>query len=221
MRFNNNGHELPVKGGHFLNVGVAWMLAMMWGSVAQCVIIDKIAAIVNEAVVTQSELDAMKELDLHLSGLPQKDSILQERIDFHIALQQLKEQPPVLVADEEMEAAMESLELRHGGQEELGIFLNKIGFNRDDLTLEIRNQLSIRKFIRDRFRPFVNITIEDAEDYYEKVYKPAGEMLAKDVPPFAEVFSEIQNLLVDSKIQEQIDKWLQQLRTEARINIKE
>lgn len=221
MRFNNNGHELPVTGGRFLRVGVAWMLAMMWGCVAQCVIIDKIAAIVNEAVVTQSELDAMKELDLHLSGLPQKDSILQERIDFHIALQQLKEQPPVLVADEEMEAAMESLELRHGGQEELGIFLNKIGFNRDDLILEIRNQLSIRKFIRDRFRPFVNITIEDAEDYYEKVYKPAGEMLAKDVPPFAEVFSEIQNLLVDSKIQEQIDKWLQQLRTEARINIKE
>jgi hypothetical protein len=185
------------------------------------VIIDKIAAIVNEAVITQSELESMEKLDLRLSGLPGKNSILQERIDFHLALQQLKTQPPVLVAEEELEAAITSFQLRHGGEEELNRFLRTIGINRDDLTLEIRNQLSIRKFIRDRFRPFVNITLEDAEDYYEKVYRPAGEMLAKEVPPFAEVFSEIQNLLVDSKIQEQIAGWLEEMRKEATINIKD
>jgi hypothetical protein len=185
------------------------------------VIIDKIAAIVNEAVITQSELESMEKLDLRLSGLPGKNSILQERIDFHLALQQLKTQPPVLVAQEELEAAITSFQLRHGGDEELNRFLSTIGINRDDLTLEIRTQLSIRKFIRDRFRPFVNITLEDAEDYYEKVYRPAGEMLAKEVPPFAEVFSEIQNLLVDSKIQEQIAGWLEEMRKEATINIKD
>jgi parvulin-like peptidyl-prolyl isomerase len=185
------------------------------------VIIDKISAIVNEAVITQSELESMEKLDLRLSGLPGKNSILQERIDFHLALQQLKTQPPVLVPEEELEAAITSFQLRHGGEEELSEFLSTIGINRDDLLLEIRNQLSIRKFIRDRFRPFVSITIEDAEDYYEKVYSPAAEMLAKDVPPFAEVFSEIQNLLVDSKIQEQIVGWLDEMRKEATINIKD
>ena len=185
------------------------------------VIIDKIAAIVNENVITQSELDALEKLDLRLSGLPRKDSILQERIDHHLALQQLKTQPPVLLSEEEMESALSSFRIRRGGEDELMVFLTSIGMNRDDLILEIRNQLSIRKFIRDRFRPFVNITIEDAEDYYNKVYKPAGEMLAKDVPPFAEVFGEIQNLLVESKVQEPIAKWLDDLRRQARINVKD
>lgn len=189
--------------------------------ISHAVIIDKIAAIVNEAVITQSEVEAMGKLDLRLSGLPRKDSVLQERIDFHLALQQLKTQPPVLVPEEELETALKSFELRHGGAEELNEFLNNIGMSRDDLVLEIRNQLRIRKFIRDRFRPFVNITIEDAEDYYEKVYKPAGEMLAKDVPPFAEIFSEIQNLLVESKIQDRIAEWQVEIRKQARINIKE
>jgi parvulin-like peptidyl-prolyl isomerase len=188
---------------------------------ASAVIIDKIAAIVNEAVITQSELESMEKLDLRLSGLPSKNSILQDRIDFHLALQQLKTQPPVLVPEEELEAAIASFQLRHGGEEELNQFLSTIGINRDDLVREIRDQLSIRKFIRDRFRPFVSITIEDAEDYYEKVYRPAGEMLAKEVPPFAEVFSEIQNLLVDSKIQEQIAGWLEEMRKEATVNIKD
>jgi hypothetical protein len=146
---------------------------------------------------------------------------LQERIDFHLALQQLKTQPPVLIATDEIESAYESLRLRHGGEEELMDFLTNIGMSRDDLLQEIRSQLSIRKFIRDRFRPFVNITLEDAEDYYEKVYKPAGEMLAKEVPPFPEVFSEIQNLLVESRIQDRIVEWLQEIRREARINVKD
>ena len=178
-------------------------------SAAEAVIIDKIAAIVNEDVITQSEVDATGKLELRLAGLPKSESALQNRIDFHLALQQLKTQPPVLLTEEEIQSAYDSIRLRYGGDEELVAFLGSIGMSRDDLLQEIRDQLSIRKFIRDRFRPFVNITLEDAEDYYEKVYKPAGEMLARDVPPFAEVFPEIQTLLVESKIQDRIAEWVQ------------
>ena len=211
-------HSNPAN--HF-RAFISCCVLILTANSASAVIIDKIAVIVNDAVITQSELEAMEKLDLRLSGIPRKDSILQERIDFHLALQQLKTQPPVLVPEEELEDAITSFQLRHGGEEELNEFLSTIGINREDLIVEVRNQLSIRKFIRDRFRPFVNITLEDAEDYYEKVYRPAGEMLAKEVPPFAEVFSEIQNLLVDSKIQERIAEWLEEMRKEARINIKD
>ena len=190
-------------------------------SSTEAVIIDKIAAIVNEDVITQSEVDATGKLELRLAGLPKTESTLQNRIDFHLALQQLKTQPPVLLTEEEIQSAYDSIRLRYGGDEELVAFLGSIGMSRDDLLQEIRDQLTIRKFIRDRFRPFVNITLEDAEDYYEKVYKPAGEMLARDVPPFAEVFPEIQNLLVESKIQDRIAEWVQEIRKNARINIKD
>lgn len=204
-----------------LKIPLCLFLFFTYALTARAVIIDKIAAIVNESVVTQSELEAMEKLDLRLSGLPRQDSVLQERIDHHLALEQLKTQPPVLLSDEEVESAFSSFQIRQGGEEGLMAFLSSIGMNRDDLIQEIRNQLSIRKFIRDRFRPFVNITLEDAEDYYEKVYKPAAEMLAKDVPPFAEVFGEIQNLLVESKVQDHILEWLKTLRKQARINVKD
>ena len=206
---------------HSKTIATIQLLFFLSAVSSEAVIIDKIAAIVNENVITESELDAMEKLDLRLSGLPRKDSILQERIDFHVVLQQLKTQPPVLIVQDEVDAALKSFELKYGGEEGMNDFLNSIGMNRDDLNLEVHNQFRVRKFIRDRFRPFVNITIEDAEDYYEKVYKPAAEMLAKDVPPFAEIFSEIQNLLVESRIQDRIEEWLVELRKNARINIKE
>ena len=200
---------------------ICLILMVVFSIAAEGVVIDKIAAIVNEDVITQSEVDAIGKLDLQLSGLPRAPSMLQERIDFHLALQQLKNQPPVLLTDEEIQSAFDTIRFRYGSEDDLLDFLNSIGMSRDELLLEIRSQLSIRKFIRERFRPFVNITLEDAEDYYEKVYKPAGEMLAKDVPPFAEVFSEIQNLMVESKIQDRIAEWSQELRKTARIHIKE
>jgi len=188
---------------------------------ADGVIIDRIAAIVNDAVITQSELDKAQALGLKISGLPSRSTVLQERIDHHLVLQQLKSQPPVLITQEEIQSAYDAFVVRHGNEELLEGFLQTIGMNRDDLLQEIRNQLSVRKFIRDRFRPFVNITIEDAEDYYENVYKPAAEILNKTAPPFAEVFAEIQNQMVESRVQDQLEEWLQKIRKEATVNIKE
>jgi len=205
---------------HF-NKLIVLLLCVLGGSTAHAVIIDRIAAIVNDDVITQSELDKAKALDLHISGLPRKDSILQERINHHLVLQQLKSQPPVIITAEEAQSAYEDYVVRRGNEELLEPFLQIAGTNRDDLMQEIRDQLSIRKFIRDRFRPFVNITIEDAEDYYEKVYKPAAEMLAKTPPPFAEVFGEIQNQMVESKVQDQLAQWLEKIRKEATINVKD
>jgi|GEM_PF-2932327 len=209
------------KEGLFLLCVLCALCVESYRSTAQAAIIDKIAAIVNDDVITQSEVDETKDLDLKISGLPRRNSILEERIDHHLVLQQLKSQPPVLLTEEEIKAAYESFEIRHGNVELLATFLESVGMNQDDLTKEIHDQLSIRKFIRDRFRPFVNITIEDAENYYEKVYKLGAQMVEKTPPPFAEVFAEIQNQLVESRVQDQLADWLEKLRNESMISVKD
>jgi peptidyl-prolyl cis-trans isomerase SurA len=205
---------------HFRTITL-FLLCALCVEKSSAVIIDRVAAIVNDDVITQSELDKAKALDLYISGLPGKDTILQERIDYHLVLQQLKAQPPVVITPEEIQSAYEDFVVRHGNEELLDHFLQNAGMNHDDLMKEIRDQLSIRKFIRDRFRPFVNITIEDAEDYYEKVYKPAQELLGKTPPPFAEVFAEIQNQMVESRVQDQLAQWLEKIKEEATINVKD
>jgi hypothetical protein len=84
----------------------------------------------------------------------------------------------------------------------------------------VQNQLSVRKFIADRFRPFVNVTLADAQKYYDEVYVPIFEVLGKQPPTFPESFEEIQIELVESQVQDRIQEWLMEIRKNASITVK-
>jgi parvulin-like peptidyl-prolyl isomerase len=184
-------------------------------------IIDRIAAIVNDDVVTESEVSAMEKLQLNVSGMPKAESALMDRINHHLLIQQIQRQPPPTVTPEMIRDTVESFTREHGGGEELLVFLNSIGMNYEDFENEVREQLSIREFINLRFRPFVNVKIEEAEDYYNNVYKPEFEAEGKTAPRFAESFETIQSVLASSRVLERTKEWLDQLKTEASVYIKE
>src|SRR6185295_14635893 len=109
----------------------------------------------------------------------------------------------------------------HGGNEEFLVFLKSIGMNYEDFENEVQEQLKIREFINLRFRPFVNVKIEEAEDYYNNVYKLEYEAEGKPAPSFAESFETIQSVLAASRVRERTNEWLDQLKKDASIYIKE
>jgi peptidyl-prolyl cis-trans isomerase SurA len=185
------------------------------------VVIDRIAAIVNDDVITQSEVYASEKLKLEFAGLPKQESIIEQRIDFHLVLQQLVNQPPVTVTSDEMEKVIQPFIDSRGGTEKFTQFLSTIGMNYQDFQNEVRNELSVRKFISDRFRPFVNISLEDAQKYYNEVYVPVFEILGKQPPTFPESFEEIQMEMVESQVPDRIEDWLKEVRKNADITIKE
>jgi len=201
--------------------GYALILFLLFGASLDAVIIDKIVAIVNTDVITQSEVAVTKQLNLHISGLSDQKDPLQQRIDHKLLLQQLTKQPPVPLTNEEVHEEVLRYAGRYENNEQLFQFLNSIGMNYSDFEAEVREQLSIRRFITERFRPFVNITIEEAERYYENTYVPRRQKEGMEVLPFAGSFSEVQNEMVESMVQKRLTEWLEQLRQSATINIKD
>jgi SurA N-terminal domain len=204
---------------HSKFISILFMLAMITTSL-HAVVIDKIRAIVNDEVITDSELYAIEHLNLDLSGLPPRENWLQRRIDYKLILQQMKRQPPLEVPEEEFQIAVDTFAARHGGMEEVLVFLNKVGMNYADFEQELRNQLQIRAFIRIRFRPFVNIRLEEAEKYYNETYKPRLEKEGKPVPEFEEALDDVQTEMVESNVRERAKQWLDELRGSANITIK-
>jgi peptidyl-prolyl cis-trans isomerase SurA len=197
------------------------ILILLFPFVIHSEIIDRIAAIVNDDVITQSEVLAMEKLQLNVSGLPKAENALVDRINHHLVIQQIHRQPPPTVTPEMIRGSIDSFAKEHGGDEELLVFLNSIGMNYEDFENELREQLSIREFINLRFRPFVNVKIEEAEDYYNNVYKPEYEAEGKSVPAFAESFETIQSVLAASRVLERTKEWLDELKKEASVYIKE
>jgi hypothetical protein len=184
-------------------------------------IIDRIAAVVNDDVITHTEVIAIEKLGLNISGLPKSENTLKDRVHHHLVIQQIQRQPPPTVTLEMIRGTVDSFTREHGGNEELLVFLNSIGMNYEDFENEVREQLSIREFINLRFRPFVNVRIEEAEKYYNEVYKPELEREGKEVPSFGESFESIQSNLAASRVVERTKEWLVQLEEEASIYVKE
>lgn len=188
---------------------------------APAVVIDRIAIIVNGDVVTQSELTAVEQLGLHVSALPDQDNVIQERIDHHLVLQQVAKQPPLAIPPEKVQETIDAFVKKYGGTEELLVFLNSIGMNYQDFETEVREQLSIQAFITQRFRPFADVTIDQAQQYYDEVYKLEFEKKGQTAPAFAFSFEEIQNRMIESQVRDQARKWLQEIRASSLINVKE
>jgi hypothetical protein len=187
----------------------------------EAVIIDRIAAIVNDHVISQSEVEAYKKLGLEISGLPEQEVPLQERINHHLVLAQIKRQPPISISEERIRETVESFTKEHGGNEEFLVFLNSVGMNFEEFYNEVREQLMIHEFINIRFRPFVNVQIEEAEKYYNETYKPALEQKGKPVPSFEESFDKIQAELARSRVKQRTLDWLAEIRRESSVYIKE
>ena len=196
-------------------------LIFLFPFLSHSVIIDRIAAIVNDDVITQSEVAAIEKLKLNVSGLPKAENTLMDRIHHHLALQQIQRQPPPTVTPEMIRETVNSFTREHGGNEELLVFLNSIGMNYEDFENELREQISIREFINLRFRPFVNVKIEEAEKYYNEVYKPKLEGEGNPVPSFGESFEAIQSELAASRVIERTKEWLDQMTKESSIYIKQ
>ena len=135
-------------------------------------------------------------------------------------LQQLGKQPPLTISPELYKQTIDSFAQKYGGTEEFLAFLNSIGMNYQDFEKELREQLSIDAFIGLRFRPFVNVSLDEAENYYDEVYKPRFEKQGKQPPAFAIAFDDVQTEIIESQVQVQTRKWLQDLRQTAVITVK-
>ncbi|HET6267381.1 MAG TPA: hypothetical protein VFG11_06650 [Acidobacteriota bacterium] len=190
-------------------------------SVCQAEIIDRVMAIVNDDVITASEITASEHLELTLSDLPKQTNTLEDRIVHHLVLQQMAKQPPAVPEEEQVEGEIARFTDAHGGKEHLGEYLNSIGMTEEGLKREIRDQLGIKQFIAFRFRPFVNVTLDQAEKYYNEVYRPRFEGQGKQVMDFPSSFNDVQTEMVAGQMKNNVSEWLADLRGAANITIKE
>ena len=198
----------------------AFILLILLPLPSFAVVIDKIAAIVNDDVVTQNEVTQVEKLNLGLSDLPSYGSVLQDRINHHLILQQMRKQPPLDVPEDAVQSAITSIVNKQGGTDDLLLFLHGVGMNYADFEQEVREEVYINRFLSDRFRPFVNVSIEEAEKYYNDVYKPELEKRGEQVPPFPETFNEIQDRLAKDRMETRVREWLDEQRKSASIALK-
>ena len=105
-----------------------------------------------------------------------------------------------------------------GGDAALQAQLAADGLTAEDLQQHLLWQLTLVHFIDLRFRPAIQVTAQDIQDYFRK--EVVSKQKAGQPIRLADVREQILETLSAQRADQQLDEWLKHAKTDTRIDYK-
>jgi hypothetical protein len=190
-------------------------------------IIDRIAVVVGNGVITASEVEREVRLTDFLNGnkldlgTEAKRKAVQRLIEQRLIRRELQltryPTPPESEAGQMLEQIRKT---RFAGQAKFEQAAGQYGITEEDLKAHLHWQLTALRFIELRFRPGVQITDEDVQQEMERLMAANGS--AKPHPAGLDDYrARIREDLIEKRIDQQVDAWLKKARESTKIEIRE
>jgi hypothetical protein len=172
-------------------------------------IIDRIAAVVNNHIITLGDLRREREIRAVLGSTETKEdkAILGELIDAQIIADQIEQFPGIEISEEEIRS-------------ELGRHPDLRGLDPALIRDSILRRLRTAEFFQVRFRQFLRATDAEVSQYYATVFLPGAEKRGlKPVPTLQEMTEGIRSSVIEEKVQHDVDNWLDAIRRRSSIEV--
>ena len=191
------------------------------------VVLDRIAVIVGNRVIKTSDIDLDLRVAAFLNGQtldlsPEAKKQSADRlIDQQIIRKELQEgdyRPPL---SEEVDAFVRGVvKQRFHSDSQYANGLKRYGLTDAQLRSELAWQLTVLRFIDERFRPGVFVSDEDIADYYRQ-HKAELEREHPGLTTLDALTPRIREALEGERINQQFFSWLADQRKEQRIEYRE
>ena len=176
---------------------------------ARGTVIDKIVAIVQDHIITLSDIRTEKVMR-EVLGEPvaaNGQELLGELIDQHVADAQLDQYPNIEPSDEEIEV-------------ELGRIKDRKGLTPGQIRTAIRQHIRMQRFFEVRFAQFIQVTAEEIRKYYEEIFVPAARTRGlTPIPELSMVSEDIRRNVAAEKLDQDVKRWLDATRRAMKIDI--
>jgi len=191
------------------------------------VLVDRIVAIVGDDIILESEiwkLLAVRYLERKggESDTAYRDRVLDQRIVDLLREKQLRRSSGFDPKPEDVEARVAALEERLAKDRGIpaAAALAAAGTTREELSAWVRRGLALDSFVKERLTPGLKLTEVDLRAYYNTAFRDAAKKRGlADVPPFDDVREEIREVVRELRLNAEIERWTEQLRSETRILI--
>jgi peptidyl-prolyl cis-trans isomerase SurA len=204
-------------------MAVSLMLGCLTASAQQLITLDRIAVIAGGHAVKTSEVDGDVRATEFLNGEPldlgpePKRQSAGRLIDQQIIRNELKVGGYERPSDADAAALLKEIRgQRFGGSEpRMQQALSRYGLTEDQMRTRLLWQLTVLRFIDQRFRPGVLITDQDLHNYYDQ----HRAELEKQRPgaTFEVLAPAIRDAMAAQQINEQFNSWLDQQRKDIRV----
>jgi len=184
-------------------------------------VIDRVVAVVNEEVITLTDLKIAEAFGVYDEELENGDGnrrsrILEKLIDQKLVIQLSGEE--ISVADEELEEALRRMTEKLG-KSEVDRKMEEFGLAWDDLKECIQEKILYQTIITQKFSKVNPVSVKEIEDYYQRIYIPAQKGKGAEPRPMMEILAEIESSIKQEKIKTQVEDWITNLKEKSDIQI--
>lgn len=187
------------------------------------ILIDKIAAVVDDEIITLTDVDKSIRFFPILRKKEESEQdfyagALQDLINYKVVFLEYKNDFTLMEEDynEVQTAVVEKL----GSLEELMAILKGFHMEWPDFKDFIKEKVAYEKVLKKQFQLKISINFEQIETFYNEEYLPLQERLELKPRTLIEMAPLIEQQLRKVRIQEKLSAWLQEIRSSYKIENK-
>ncbi|MBI3354145.1 MAG: SurA N-terminal domain-containing protein [Nitrospirae bacterium] len=183
--------------------------------------VERVAAVVNNKIITLSALNAAIEMKqiAHKEPAEAKDEntirkeTLWELIDRNLLINEAERFGMANVSDTEITEALTEVKKEFSSEVKFTKALERWGMDIEEFKSQLREQIISVMFVNQRLRFFVRISEEDIKKFYN------GNLSRFNNKTIDEVRGEIEALLTERETAKKLEEYIKKLRSKAEIKI--
>jgi hypothetical protein len=185
-------------------------LCFWYASVCHTEVLDRIVAVVENHVITLSDVREEREIRASLGEkeIPEDKILMKDLVDDYLVERQIADFPDVDVTDAEVNNSIESLNLT-----------SRVS---DVLRNAVRRRIRMQKFFGLKFAESIRPNDAQIKKYYDEVFVPAAQARGLNpIPPLAEpeMTKAVRDNLIQESLNHEVSLWLEAVRRRSNIEV--
>ena len=177
------------------------------------VVVDRILARVENDIILLSDVSELKEYQELVNGKSESESAIVDRlIDQWIVRSEAELSRFPQPKEEEIDREVARVVKSFNSAEEYEARKKQSGLNDAEVRKIVTAQSYLDAYLDSRFRPSVQIDEKAVEDFYQSAVIPRAKARGQEPPTLEASRDTIQDVLVQSDIDEQAARWLKESR---------
>lgn len=203
---------------------IAPFLFLLSALIARGVVIDRIAVVVGKHVIKSSDVERDLRLTQFLNqeplnlAAPVRRQAADRLVDQDVIRGEIAAGGYSRAHDSDAEALLRQIQRdRFGGTEaRMTAELSRYGLTEEALRNQLLWQLTVLKFIQQRFQPGVSVSDDDVRAYYDQHIADLRRQYPRD-NTFAALEPKIRSLLEGEAVNRDFETWLDEARKRTKI----
>ena len=187
------------------------------------ILVDKIAALVNEEIITIHDIE---RVIIFYPVLRQKNEteenfyfrVLSDLINYKVIYLEFNDE--FNLSEEDFEQIQTPILKKAGSLEKLLAVLNNFTMSWSDFQNFIREKVLYEKVLKEKFQMEITVPFNEIENFYNNDYFPSQQQLGLVPQNLVEMAPVIEKYLRQLRTEEQLSTWLNNLRSNYNIEIK-